>query len=50
MLTSSTRSWTEGEAALAFRVPTASLWLKYVKSCPLILSRMSPEGEKRKIL
>lgn len=45
MLTSSTRSWTEGEAALAFSVPTASLWLRYVRSCPLMLSRTSPEGE-----
>lgn len=44
MLTSSTRSCTEGEAALAFKVPTASLWLRYVKSCPLILNRTSPEG------
>lgn len=32
MLTSSTLSWTEGEAALAFSVPTASLWLRYVRS------------------
>lgn len=47
MLTSSTRSWTEGEAALAFKVPTASLWLRYVKSCPLILSRTSPGGARR---
>lgn len=46
MLTSSTRSCTEGEAALAFNVPTASLWLRYVKSCPLILSRTSPEGAR----
>src|SRR4029434_8450201 len=42
MSTSSTLSWTEEEVALAFRVPTASLWLRYVRSCPLILRRMSP--------
>lgn len=44
MLTSSTRSCTEAEAALAFSVPTASLWLRYVRSCPLMLSRTSPVG------
>lgn len=44
MLTSSTLSWTEGEAALAFSVPTASLWLRYVRSWPLMLSRTSPGG------
>ena len=43
MSTSSTLSWTEEEVALAFRVPTASLWLRYVRSCPLILRRMSPK-------
>lgn len=49
MLTSSTRSWTVGEAALAFSVPTASLWLRYVRSCPLMLSRTSPEGESETV-
>lgn len=48
MMTSSTRSWTEGEAALAFSVPTASLWLKYVRSWLLMLSRTSPKEVKQK--
>lgn len=48
MLTSSTLSCTEGEAALAFNVPTASLWLRYVRSWPLMLSRISPDGKEAK--
>lgn len=46
MATSSTLSCTEGVAALAFSVPTASLWLRYVRSWPLMLRRTSPGGKK----
>lgn len=40
--TSSALRATAGDAALAFSIATASLWLKLVKSMPLIFNKMSP--------
>lgn len=45
--TSSAFRTTAGDAALAFSIATASLWLKLVKSMPLIFSNISPVQMKK---
>lgn len=45
--TSSALRATAGDAALAFSIATASLWLKLVKSMPLIFSNTSPIQMKK---
>ena len=45
--TSSALRATVGDAALAFSTATASLWLKLVKSMPLILNNTSPVQRMR---